>query len=106
MPFGRVERMGGVLKGHGGAVRSIALHPEEDLVASVGLDRWLRVHDGATRKQLVKVYLKQQLTSVAWCPCDPPTPETHAAPEAVRMKRSSSKEGSSKGKKKRLVALP
>jgi len=62
------NRLGGILRGPGGAVRSIAASPDGSLLASVGLDRWLRVHQTATRKQVAKLYLKQQLTGVAWAP--------------------------------------
>jgi hypothetical protein len=43
-------------------VRAIALDPEQPLIASVGLDRFLRLHHTQTRKLCAKVYLKQQLT--------------------------------------------
>ena len=62
-------RMEGALKGATGSVRALALHPgAEPVLASVGLDRFLRLHSMATRKQLAAVYLKQKLTGVAWCP--------------------------------------
>mmetsp|Transcript_24417 Transcript_24417/g.67866 ORF Transcript_24417/g.67866 Transcript_24417/m.67866 type:complete len:389 (-) Transcript_24417:35-1201(-) len=69
------NRMMGVLKGHGGAIRSLAVHPEEPLIASVGLDRFLRVHNCNTRKQVCRLYIKQQLTGVAWCPLEPQASE-------------------------------
>lgn len=43
-------------------MRSLALHPSRPIVASVGLDHFLRLHDTRTRAPLAKVYLKQQLT--------------------------------------------
>lgn len=55
-------KLQGALKGAAGCVRALALHPDLPLLASVGLDRFLRVHNTATRKLLAKVYLKQQLT--------------------------------------------
>lgn len=47
--------------GHGNLMGS------SPLMASVGLDRFLRVHSTAAGQQaLSKVYLKQQLTGVVW----------------------------------------
>lgn len=57
------------LKGAGGSVRTLALYPgSEPWLASVGLDRFLRIHDTTTRAAKARVYLKQQLTSVVWLP--------------------------------------
>lgn len=64
-------KMAGAVKGATGSVRALALHPTEPLLASVGLDRFLRVYSTATRKQLTAVYLKQQLTGVSFCPALP-----------------------------------
>jgi len=55
------DRQVGVFKGFAGAIRSVAYHPTLPLVASCGLDRFLRVHDVHTRKLKHKVYLKQKL---------------------------------------------
>jgi ribosome biogenesis protein NSA1 len=100
-----------VLKGAGGSVRSLSLHPEEPLIASVGLDRWLRVHHTGTKKQLAKVYLKQQLTGVTWCPSPPPVvapgeaareePETEAKETKRGKSKSKSKSESGKSKKRK-----
>ncbi len=60
--------MQGALKGPAGSVRALALHPTQPLIASVGLDRFLRMHSTETRAQLGRVYLKQQLTGVVWVP--------------------------------------
>lgn len=43
-----------VLKGIAGSVRSVAVHPTLPLVATVGLDRFLRVHHLHTLKPLVR----------------------------------------------------
>jgi len=57
------------LRGAGGSVRALAAHPAHPtLLASAGLDRFVRVHDTVSRRCLAKVYLKQQLTSVAFVP--------------------------------------
>ncbi|XP_068645921.1 uncharacterized protein [Aristolochia californica] len=47
-----------------GSIRSIARHPEYPLIASCGLDAYLRFWDTKTRKPLSAVFLKQHLTSV------------------------------------------
>ncbi|XP_068640607.1 uncharacterized protein [Aristolochia californica] len=47
-----------------GSIRSIARHPEHPLIASCGLDAYLRFWDTKTRKLLSAVFLKQHLTSV------------------------------------------
>ncbi len=62
----RMNKMQGSLKGSGGAVKSLALHPELPIIASVGLDRFLRVHNTDSKALLCKLYLKQHLTAVAW----------------------------------------
>jgi ribosome biogenesis protein NSA1 len=61
-------KMAGAVKGATGSVRSLALHRTEPLLASVGLDRFLRVYSTVSRKQLCAVYLKQQLNGVSFCP--------------------------------------
>jgi len=48
-------------KGFAGGIRDIRIHPTEPLVASVGLDRFLRVHNIANHRLLNKVYLKSRL---------------------------------------------
>ncbi|NWZ90947.1 WDR74 protein, partial [Nesospiza acunhae] len=57
-PPGRVLR---ALKGFAGGIRGLQCHPRLPLVASVGLDRFLRLHrlDG---RLCHKVYLKSRLT--------------------------------------------
>ena len=64
----RMNKLQGSLKGPAGAVKSLALHSELPIIASVGLDRFFRVHNVDTKAVLCKLYLKQQLTAVAWCP--------------------------------------
>lgn len=55
------------LKGQiAGSIRDVAISPDGQGIASVGLDRWLRVHDCATRKLKGKVYLKAQATACCW----------------------------------------
>ena len=67
--------MSGAVKGSTGSVRALDLHPTEPLLASVGLDRHLRLHNTATRKQVASVYLKQHLMGVAFCPTPAPQKE-------------------------------
>ncbi|XP_037484797.1 WD repeat-containing protein 74-like [Triticum dicoccoides] len=47
-----------------GSIRSIVRHPELPLIASCGLDSYLRIWDTNTRQPLSAVYLKQHLTTV------------------------------------------
>ncbi|EFJ49223.1 hypothetical protein VOLCADRAFT_104439 [Volvox carteri f. nagariensis] len=82
--------MGHALKGSAGAIRSLSLHPTQPLIASVSLDRHLRVHSTTNRQLLTKVYLKQvgwfgglscggeALTGVAWLPTAPKPPSSSA----------------------------
>ncbi|XP_056592589.1 WD repeat-containing protein 74 [Triplophysa dalaica] len=56
--------MCGCLKGLSGAVRGLQCHPSLPLVASCGLDRFLRVHSLEDRSLQHKVYLKSRLNCV------------------------------------------
>ncbi|OMO84026.1 hypothetical protein CCACVL1_11041 [Corchorus capsularis] len=49
-----------------GSIRSIARHPELPVIASCGLDSYLRIWDIATRQLLSSVFLKQHLTKVVF----------------------------------------
>lgn len=51
----------GCLKGLAGAVRGLHCHASQPVVASCGLDRFLRIHSLDDRKLLHKVYLKSRL---------------------------------------------
>lgn len=51
----------GCLKGLAGAVRGLQCHASQPVVASCGLDRFLRIHSLDDRKLLHKVYLKSRL---------------------------------------------
>ncbi|ONK77735.1 uncharacterized protein A4U43_C02F10000 [Asparagus officinalis] len=48
-----------------GSIRSIARHPELPIIASCGLDRYLRIWSTETRQLLSAVFLKQHLTNVS-----------------------------------------
>ncbi|GLJ36952.1 hypothetical protein SUGI_0747520 [Cryptomeria japonica] len=61
----RTGKILGSFKGKcSGSIRSIVRHPELPLIASCGLDRYLRIWDAKTRQLLASAYLKQQLISV------------------------------------------
>ncbi|KAL0464111.1 UNVERIFIED_CONTAM: WD repeat-containing protein 74 [Sesamum latifolium] len=49
-----------------GSIRSIARHPELPVIASCGLDSYLRIWDIESRQLLSAVFLKQHLTSVVF----------------------------------------
>ena len=53
-------------RGAAGSVRSLALHSSEPYLASVGLDRHLRVHNTLTKEVEHKFYLKNKLNSVVF----------------------------------------
>ena len=80
----RAGRFTGGIKGIAGSVRALAMHPDGKAIASVGLDRFLRVHDTSTRQSLGKVYLKTQLTGVGFCPTDASMAAKPAAAAAER----------------------
>ena len=54
----------GKFRGLTGSCRNICIHPTEPLLASVSLDRYLRVHDIKTRELRYKFYLKYKLNCV------------------------------------------
>lgn len=60
----RTLRLNGVFKGNTGSIRDIAMHPTMNVVATVGLDRIMRVFDTESRQQLHRVYLRQRLNCV------------------------------------------
>lgn len=53
-----------VFKGAGGSVRSLTCHDELPLVASVGLDRCVRVHHLESRRIMQRTYLRSRLNCV------------------------------------------
>eukprot|EP00899_Mesostigma_viride_P028022 jgi/Mesvir1/8404/Mv12645-RA.1 len=92
-------------KGVTGAIRSISLHPTEPLVASVGLDRFLRVHDLRSRHLVSKVFLKQPLLVVefdgdeARLPVPPPpagAPQVAAGKDSKKRKAEAAAKGGKK----------
>ena len=77
-----------VLRGNAGAVRCITRDPELPLVASVGLDRWLRVYEEESRESKCRLYLKQQLTSARFAPVTPDDLAAAAKEEAEAKKKA------------------
>ncbi|CAL1268694.1 unnamed protein product [Larinioides sclopetarius] len=55
-----------VFKGFAGSIRNIQCHPTLPLVASCGLDRFLRIHDLNKHKLLKKIYLKTRLNCLLY----------------------------------------
>jgi len=61
----RTGKILGQFKGFAGSVTNLAIASESSLLATVAMDRFLRIHEiGASRKLVNKVYLKQRLTCV------------------------------------------
>ncbi|XP_066507485.1 WD repeat-containing protein 74 [Hoplias malabaricus] len=54
----------GCLKGVSGSVRALQCHSSSPLIASCGLDRFLRIHNTEDRSTVHKVYLKSRLNCV------------------------------------------
>ncbi|KAK1900591.1 WD repeat-containing protein 74 [Dissostichus eleginoides] len=79
----------GVLKGLCGGVRALQCHPSLPIVASCGLDRFLRIHSLEDRKLQHKVYLKRASPEAHWLRRG--SPEAHwlrrASPEAHWLRR-------------------
>ncbi|CAA7030683.1 unnamed protein product [Microthlaspi erraticum] len=49
-----------------GSIRSVVRHPRHQVIASCGLDRYLRVYDVKTRQLISAVFLKQHLTGLVF----------------------------------------
>ncbi|KAL1212836.1 hypothetical protein V5N11_019284 [Cardamine amara subsp. amara] len=49
-----------------GSIRSVVRHPQHPVIASCGLDRYLRVYDVKTRQLISAVFLKQHLTGLVF----------------------------------------
>ncbi|KFK44924.1 hypothetical protein AALP_AA1G320300 [Arabis alpina] len=58
------KRLGSFLGKCSGSIRSVVRHPEHQVIASCGLDRYLRVYDVKTRQLISAVFLKQHLTGL------------------------------------------
>ena len=86
-------------KGNSGSIRQIVVHPTEPLIATAGLDRYLRVYSLDTRKCMAAAYMKQALSGVAW---DVRGPAREAA-EAAAM-RAAEERRAKKAKKGSVAA--
>ena len=75
----KTGRLHAGLKGAHGSLRALALHPELPLLAAGGLDRHALLFHAHTHKLLGRVYLKQQLTGLAWAPVPAPDAAAEAA---------------------------
>lgn len=112
----RTNSVGDALKGAAGAIKALALQPVPPrgsatqagssssgsgapLLAAVGLDRWLRLYSTASRKQQVKVYLKQQLSGVAFCPPTLATQLVQQKEQEQRVQQEEAGRQRHKGKK-------
>ena len=80
----KTGRLHAGLKGAHGSLRALAMHPEFPLLAAGGLDRHALLFHAGTHKLLGRVYLKQQLTGLAWAPV--PAPDTAAEAAASSQK--------------------
>lgn len=105
----RTGKFMGAIRGIAGSIRglkvsklsSISTSDEEDsdrdVIVSVGLDRWLRVHDCSTRALLGKVYVKTQMNTVDFLPAggggDGGGGGEEGEEEKEKMKRRKKKEG-------------
>ena len=96
--------MSEALKGSTGSVRALAPHLEFPLIASAGLDRYLRLHDSSTRKQVAAVYLKQHLTGVTFCPAKP-VAQSQGEDEATTEMAEEEKQGKVHKKRRKSKKL-
>ena len=101
-----------VLKGATAGVSAVATWPParpagSRLVASVGVDGFLRVHSASTRAQVASLYLKQPCVGVHWVPAPPGSGAPVAEGEEVEEeevragKRKKGEKKDKKGKKKK-----
>ncbi|EGC30475.1 hypothetical protein DICPUDRAFT_41400 [Dictyostelium purpureum] len=61
----------GSFKDSVGSIRDVQIHPTLPLLATVGLDRFLRVYNLDSRKMLQKVFLKQRLSGILFSKEEP-----------------------------------
>ncbi|XP_060711566.1 WD repeat-containing protein 74 [Hemiscyllium ocellatum] len=80
------------LKGQAGSIRGIQTHCSLPLVASCGLDRFLRIHDLGSKELLHKVYLKSRLNCVLWTNQDNWEEEVEEGSTAEEVKEESAED--------------
>ncbi|XP_030264585.1 WD repeat-containing protein 74 [Sparus aurata] len=74
----------GCLKGLVGGVRGLQCHPSQPVVASCGLDRFLRIHSLEDRKLQHKVYLKSRLNCLLFSSRDLEEPAGEGGAQEVK----------------------
>lgn len=82
----RKGRLARCLKGQAGSVRALHCHPSLPLVASCGLDRFLRVHNVEDKKLQFKVYLKSRLNCLIFTSRENWEQEDGESVDEVRVK--------------------
>ena len=80
----RAGKFDGAIKGIGGAVRDIDIR--DNYIASVGLDRFVRLNSMSSRASLAKVYVKSQLTGVCLL-MSKPVEDEHVAHSNVNTRK-------------------
>ncbi|KAG0624808.1 hypothetical protein M758_2G005500 [Ceratodon purpureus] len=85
------QNVGGFKGKIAGSVRSVVRHPTLPIVASCGLDRYLRIHHAKTRQLLAMVFLKQQLLSVVFDTSALPVPSAPTSADKEISKLSDQK---------------
>uniref|UniRef100_A0A7I4AKR3 Ribosome biogenesis protein NSA1 n=1 Tax=Physcomitrium patens TaxID=3218 RepID=A0A7I4AKR3_PHYPA len=95
------QNVGGFKGKISGSVRSVVLHPTLPIVASCGLDRYLRIHHSRTRQLLSMLFLKQQLISVVFdTSADKSVPPTSGSSNKENSNAAEAKPASKTGTEK------
>jgi len=81
----RTMALAGRYKPFAGSVRSLAMHPTLPLMASVGLDRYVKVHNTESRDLVLCIYAKQRLSTVLFADETPVVPERQSGSERVAV---------------------
>ncbi|KAG8388079.1 hypothetical protein BUALT_Bualt02G0087800 [Buddleja alternifolia] len=87
-----------------GSIRSIARHPDLPIIASCGLDSYLRIWDIKSRQLLSAVFLKQHLTSVLFDSHFQNTEVAGSAPEPQNISTVDIAEQDAKPAKRKKVS--
>lgn len=70
-------------KGAEGGIRSVDCHPMQNMVASCGLDRYLRLYDIDSRKLIHKFYVKSRVNAMLFSSKQRPTNEANVSEEVL-----------------------